>query len=430
MMFRHWLFLSLVCGAFVCHAQGQELHPVWGNDLLKGRSRAVYRSFSPAMKKALPYRQFQQSMDQIQTQFGSFKTLKMKCDSAGIAVYELYTEKAFFELHTSEDHQGLQGFFIITSSYRQPSYASGQNYYQERYEIPVNDSLFLPGRLIAPRQSLPVPLLILVHGSGPMDMDESIGPNKVFWDLAQGLASEGIATFRYDKRTKVSPVWQNSHSLDLDQETVNDVQKALDQVWASDLIDTNSVWVLGHSLGGYAVPRILQMDQRWKGGIILGGNARPVHELVAEQVEYLSRLDGKVHWQEHRMLNKVRQIDGAASSGDWKQLDQKLQKAKGIFYWPVAFFQNVAHYDPAKLLLEEHRQVLVLQGGRDYQVDTSNLRRWEWVASQNTAVRTRYFEDLNHLFIAGEGKPDPAEYFKPGNISKEVIREIAKVVKE
>ena len=48
----------------------------------------------------------------------------------------------------------------------------------------------------------PFPGVVLVHGSGPNDRDESIGPNKPFRDLAEGLASRGIAVLRYDKRTR------------------------------------------------------------------------------------------------------------------------------------------------------------------------------------------------------------------------------------
>ena len=48
-----------------------------------------------------------------------------------------------------------------------------------------------------------VPAVVLVHGSGPADRDESIGANKPFRDIAEGLSNKGIAVLRYDKRTKV-----------------------------------------------------------------------------------------------------------------------------------------------------------------------------------------------------------------------------------
>ena len=63
----------------------------------------------------------------------------------------------------------------------------------------------LPGTLTLPAGQGPFPALILVHGSGPGDRDETVGPNKPFRDLSEGLNERGIAVFRYDKRTRVHP---------------------------------------------------------------------------------------------------------------------------------------------------------------------------------------------------------------------------------
>lgn len=422
------LLLSML--VFGQKAAGQGPSPTWGKALIKGKSQMVYRSFSPTLQKALPFRPFQKSLRSIQKQFGTFNTLELRKDSGGVAVYELYTEKAYFELHVSYDEKGLQGFFIQNAGYRKPVYATNQSYYQQHYMIPVNDTLQLPGRLLAPRVEKRIPLVILVHGSGPLDMDESIGPNKVFWDIAQGLAAHGIASFRYDKRTRVSAAWQKIDSLNLDNETVLDALSSLEEVWNSELIDTGSVWVLGHSLGGYAVPRILQLDERWKGGIIMGGNSRPVHELVTEQVNYLTKLDSRLSMKERVLRMKVFRIEKSISEKNWKLLEKRLKKSNGMYYWPVAFFRQNSEYDPAKILLEEIRTVLVLQGGRDYQVDTSNYTLWKQTAALNPSIKTSYFPALNHLFIEGTGAPNPAEYFRPGNVSFEVITEMARIIQE
>ena len=61
----------------------------------------------------------------------------------------------------------------------------------------------LPGTLTLPVARGSFPAVVLVHGSGANDRDETIGINKPFKDLAAGLASRGIAVLRYDKRTRV-----------------------------------------------------------------------------------------------------------------------------------------------------------------------------------------------------------------------------------
>ena len=54
-----------------------------------------------------------------------------------------------------------------------------------------------------PRENAPA--LVLVHGSGPQDRDETIGGARPFKDIAEGLAEKGIAALRYEKRTKAHP---------------------------------------------------------------------------------------------------------------------------------------------------------------------------------------------------------------------------------
>jgi dienelactone hydrolase len=64
----------------------------------------------------------------------------------------------------------------------------------------------LQGTLSMPKGEGPFPAVVLLAGSGPNDRDESIGPNAPLRDIAWGLASNGIAVLRYDKRTKAHQV--------------------------------------------------------------------------------------------------------------------------------------------------------------------------------------------------------------------------------
>ena len=92
---------------------------------------------------------------------------------------------------------------------------------RERYKLPdyhkpelIKDSVIaiqdgpfrLPGILTKPNKAGRFPAVILIHGSGPNDKDETVGPMKIFKDISIGLAQQGVAVYRYEKRTRVYSV--------------------------------------------------------------------------------------------------------------------------------------------------------------------------------------------------------------------------------
>jgi len=76
--------------------------------------------------------------------------------------------------------------------------------YRER-DVTVAREWSLPGTLTIPVGPGPFPAVVLVHGSGPNDRDETVGANKPFRDLALGLASRGIAVLRYESGPASTP---------------------------------------------------------------------------------------------------------------------------------------------------------------------------------------------------------------------------------
>src|SRR5579875_2329675 len=65
--------------------------------------------------------------------------------------------------------------------------------------------------------------VVLVHGSGPSNMDEKVGNNSPFRDLAEGLSAKGIAVLRYDKRTFVyGKQMKDDVGISVREETIDD----------------------------------------------------------------------------------------------------------------------------------------------------------------------------------------------------------------
>ncbi len=98
--------------------------------------------------------------------------------------------------------------------------------------------------------------LILVHGSGSHDFDETIYVNKPFKDIAYGLpylsidSKHPIAVLRYNKRTQQYPAkWTNE--MTMQDETVNDALEAIKllKTLTDPNIHPDQIFVLGHSQG-------------------------------------------------------------------------------------------------------------------------------------------------------------------------------------
>jgi len=285
-------------------------------------------------------------------------------------------------------------------------------------DVTVGD---LPGTLTLPAGKGPWPAIVLVHGSGPQDRDETIGPNKVFGDLALGLAAHGIATLRYDKRTKAKPETLPK-DLTVDDEVVKDAAAAVDLLAHTPEIAPKRIYVLGHSLGGYLAPRIAKTTKGVAGLVIMAGPTRPIEQLFVEQLEYLANIDGQVTKDEQAGIDEAK-----TAAARIVELQKGAQGNPGelLLYAPPAYWKDLAGYDPAATAAALALPILVLQGERDYQVTKADFAGWQKALGKQKKAKLTLYPKLFHLFIAGDGPSTPAEYTRPGHVDEQVIRDIA-----
>lgn len=69
--------------------------------------------------------------------------------------------------------------------------------------------------------------------------------------------------------------------------------------------------------------------------------------------------------------------------------------------------------------------ILVLQGGRDYQVTVKDYDRWKAGLEGQSFATLKWFPEVDRLFVAGTGEPRPEEYNDPGHVDEHVITTIA-----
>jgi hypothetical protein len=314
-------------------------------------------------------------------------------------------------------------------NYSPPAYADQGSFVETECTV-VGGPRQLPATLTMPTGGGPFPAVVLVHGSGPHDRDETIGPNKPFRDLAWGLASQGIAVLRYEKRTRQhQDKITDLTGFTVDQETVDDAVAAVALLRATPKVDPGNLFVLGHSLGGMMAPRIAARLASGEGGggapgglILMAANARDLLSLVVEQSEYLANLDGQVTGTEADQLAQLRDQVAHIRAG-------KLKPGETVLGAPGAYWADILAYDQVETAKSLDLPFLFLQGERDYQVTMADFSLWKDALASRADAAFRSYPALNHLLIAGQGPPNPAEYATPGNVAREVVDDIAAWVK-
>jgi len=402
--------------------------------LSQGNWAKAASAFDSAVRKALPPQKLQGAWNSLVSQSGQFKRqVGVRGEKEGGREARYVTcefEKATIDVKVIFNQSGqIAGLWFLPgqarAGYGPPAYAKPGSF-EEREVTVGSEEWALPGTLSMPNGFAPFPAVVLVHGSGPHDRDETVGPNKPFRDLAWGLASRGIAVLRYDKRTQVHAGKLAAAQVTVNEETVEDALAAVSLLQGRREIAGERVFVLGHSLGGMMIPRIGKRNPEIAGLILVAGSARPLEDVILEQMNYIFALDGSISDEEKRaledMAGKVAKVkDPELSSGT---LSSVLP-----FAVPASYWLDLRGYDAAGEAKGLRQPMLILQGGRDYQVTMKDLERWKAALSSRDDVVFKVYPSLNHLFVAGQGKSAPKEYERPGHVAEEVVEDIAGWIK-
>ncbi len=239
-----------------------------------------------------------------------------------------------------------------------------------------------------------------------------------FRDLAWGLAGRGIAVLRYEKRTKKYPLSKTPADWTLEDEVIDDAVAAAELLRGQEDVDPNQVFVLGHSLGGTLAPYIAQKDGKLAGIIILAGASRSILDLLEDQTDYLARLGGQPPEKDRTLVDLHQQI-AAIRAGLAKEVKEPVL---GV---PAVYWERLHKLDQVGTAEKLSIPILILQGGRDYQVTKKDFAIWQERLGSRKGVKLRLFDDLNHLFITGKGPSTPAEYQQAGHVDEQVVRTIA-----
>ncbi len=402
-------------------------------EIQQGNLNVAYTYFSPIMKSQFSISQFENTWDTITSLYGDFESIKDTSESVEEGYNIIFVNCTFssnyyiiFKIVFEESKQ-ISGFWTEKIepiySYSAPSYADVTSFSESEVIIGENPWT-LPGTISIPNGDGPFPGVVLVHGSGPADRDETIGANKPFKDIAWGLASNKIIVLRYDKRTKVYPeetaVLKN---LTLEEEIIDDVNSAINLLKTYEKVNHSQMFVLGHSLGAMVAPQIAITKDNISGIIMLAAPVRGLEDLIYDQTVYLAELDGVIEESELENIEIANESREKIRSLNISEDEQVL----GVYkpYW-----EYLNNYEPVKTAETLSISMMIIQGLRDYQVTyEDDFLVWNATFSDSTNVFLKTYESLNHLFIAGFGTPTNTEYLTEGHITEEVIDDVASFIK-
>ena len=282
----------------------------------------------------------------------------------------------------------------------------------------------LAATLTMPPGKGPFPAVVLIHGSGPHDRDETLLEHKPFLLLADYLSRHGVAVLRYDKRgcAKSTGHYKESSSKDF----AADALSALQFLKTRSDIDASKIGLLGHSEGGLVAPMVASETPDVHFIVSLAGTALPGDQILMAQVKGLDALhaapekgqdesidiaretyaiikaepDNKIAIEKIMEMRKRLKapeyaLPAAAQSVALGQLEESLKLMTGAWY---RYFLS---FDPREAWSKVHCPVLALNGSRDLQVvATENLPEIKAALKKggNEDYTEVVFPGLNHLF--------------------------------
>jgi len=208
----------------------------------------------------------------------------------------------------------------------------------------------------------------------------------------------------------------------VNDEVVNDARAAVDAAAHQPKIDPKRVFLLGHSWGGYLAPRIANGDPAIAGLVLFAASARPLEQIVVEQLQYFTTLPGGSSDVLQKKIAAAQEAERRIESPDLKPGDMVDLLGSKI---AASYFLDLRGYDPPAVAAKLGIPILVLQGARDYQVRDADFDAWKKALGGNPSVQFQHYKDLNHLFESGKGMATPDEYDNAGHVAESVISDIA-----
>ena len=276
----------------------------------------------------------------------------------------------------------------------------------------------ISGTLLVPDAKEPMPVVLLIAGSGPTDRDGNnpMMHNDTLKMLATDFAMNGIASLRYDKRGIGQSAAAMGKESDLRFDTYVDDAVA----WCNQLHEKrfSSVFIAGHSEGSL-IGMIAAKKCGAAGFISLEGAGFPAADILRTQLK--TRLPEDLAAKSEAILKSL-------EAG--KTVDDTPPQL-GMLYRPSVqpYLISWFKYDPAKEIAELKIPILIVQGTSDVQVTIDDAKR---LAAANPRAKLVVIEGMNHILkmVSGDLKAQMPSYNDPKlQLSEKLTPELVQFVR-
>lgn len=340
------------------------------------------RPLGEKAKASLSEDSLREGWQQISREAGNCRGIEKAATTMGpgftVVSVRCKTETAAFEVRvlfngaSPPGEAPLATGIVISHVWDLPPYADAAKFHDDGALVGAG-KWSLPAAITLPVGTGPFPAVVLVHGAGPGDRDETVGGTKVFRDIAVGLASRGIAVLRFEKRSM-------AHAADIAKDanftfhddTIDDARVAIAMLRKLPSIDKTKVFVFGHGEGGRLAPQLATEDPTLAGIIIAGASVK------------------------------------TATLG-----------------LPPSYARSLRKYRAEEAARKTKVPILIVAGDRDAECNASDFRKWKSSVGASKRADTTLLPGLNHLFVRGTGNDD---HGKPANVAPELIDAIARFV--
>jgi uncharacterized protein len=263
--------------------------------------------------------------------------------------------------------------------------------------------------------------VVIIPGSGPVDRDGNTPTGMragLYRLLAQGLAERGISSLRVDKRGRYS-----SATVLADANAVTIADYAADvQRWLQFLrrrTGNRCIWLLGHSEGALVALVAAQRRPDVCGLLLLASPGRPLGEVLRAQL--------KAQPANAPLLHPAMATIDALEAGRRVEAANLPGPLRGLFRPAVqGFLISAFAYDPARLLHDYKKPVLLLQGARDLQLTPEDA---QLLAQSDPRAHLLVLPDVNHVMkrvTSDERAANLATYVDADlPLAPEVVRAVA-----